>query len=326
MFRQGLKNYFINLKYIFTPLGALFLGCVMGISVLLPNIAKAVEELVNSVVTTVGEAQVDFDALKDSLYAAVTALDWSDPVNSILTMLGSDWLTATFNDGLAAFLGDYTSRAGEIEAAINHAVETINAYVVLAVVWMFLGLFGGHLLTKFLVRRNVAKRAFWKYFLSSFLDSLFSSTILAAVAYLFAVWNTSLLISFPVTMIVVDLVALIKAYIIHGLRKVTLKQIVNGRNIGMLVLTDCTLFVISVIFAVIAFALFGGAVGLFVTLALFDVAFIVIGLNAESFVKRVALASSVSSEPKSEEPEVESETETEEPSEIISEQERENIK
>ena len=49
MLLKGIKNYIVNLKYVFTPLGTLFLGVVIGLSVLIPSLISSVEYVVKEV-------------------------------------------------------------------------------------------------------------------------------------------------------------------------------------------------------------------------------------------------------------------------------------
>lgn len=73
MIGKAVKNYFVNLKYFFTPLGTLALGLILGLSVLIPGAKAALEILVSSVQTTLESAEIDVEHLEQSLVAAVRA-------------------------------------------------------------------------------------------------------------------------------------------------------------------------------------------------------------------------------------------------------------
>ena len=45
MIKKGLKNFLVNLKYLFTPLGALSLGVVLGLSALISGTAAEIKTL-----------------------------------------------------------------------------------------------------------------------------------------------------------------------------------------------------------------------------------------------------------------------------------------
>ena len=49
MLKSGLKNYFINLKYYFTPIGTFAVGIIIGLSILLPGALAAVSQFAEEV-------------------------------------------------------------------------------------------------------------------------------------------------------------------------------------------------------------------------------------------------------------------------------------
>ena len=59
MIRRGIKNYFINLKHYFSPLGVFALGVVLGISVLIPGTIASVKALAESVTQATGGVRVE---------------------------------------------------------------------------------------------------------------------------------------------------------------------------------------------------------------------------------------------------------------------------
>ena len=98
MIKQGIVNFFKNLKYFFTPLGALSLGLIFGLSVLIPGIISSVSTLANEVESILSDTTIDFSALKNSIISTVQSLDWNSPFDAIGTIINSDWLMNTLND------------------------------------------------------------------------------------------------------------------------------------------------------------------------------------------------------------------------------------
>ena len=86
MIKQGIINFFKNLKYFFTPLGTLALGFIFGLSVLIPGVIASFSTLADSVQKILSDTTIDFNALKDSAVSAVRALDWNDPSEAIKTI------------------------------------------------------------------------------------------------------------------------------------------------------------------------------------------------------------------------------------------------
>ncbi|MGN0814898.1 MAG: hypothetical protein ACI4MH_06680 [Candidatus Coproplasma sp.] len=288
MIGQGVKNYFTNLKYFFTPLGTVALGLVFGLSVLIPGAIAAVGAFAEEVGNVIDGALVDVAALRDGLVSAVAALDWNSPSEAISTMFSVDWLTTTLRDCAGAFIIDAELHAAQLNAAALTCAHRLAGYVAIVVVFLYLGLVGGFLLVKWLIRRNIARRALWKYFLVVFLDSLLSSTLVAACVWLVSVWKPSALISTVIAVVVSGFVSLFEAYVVHGKGRVKFSRVVNAKNICELFATDIIIFVIAALLTGVASALTNEYVGLFIGVALMEIALVVIGLNAEAYVKSLS--------------------------------------
>lgn len=71
MIKQGIKNYFKNLKYIFNPLGAIAVGFVIGLSILIPIAISSFNNFVDEIKNIFANANVDYAALRDSFVTAV---------------------------------------------------------------------------------------------------------------------------------------------------------------------------------------------------------------------------------------------------------------
>ena len=90
MIKQGISNFFKNLKYFFTPLGALALGLIFGLSVAIPRTVSSVSDFAGSVQSILSDTTIDFTALENSIISAIQSLDWSTPLDAIGTMINSD--------------------------------------------------------------------------------------------------------------------------------------------------------------------------------------------------------------------------------------------
>lgn len=285
MFKNTLKKFFSNLKYVFTPLGTLFLGIVMAIAVFIPGLMNALKTLVSDITNTLSQAEIDLTELGSRLWLTISSLEWgNDPIGALFTVLNPEWLTNLINGTLEQLMSDYTVRKSEIEVAIAAAGESILNAFTLAVLWILFGIWLGYFITKLLLRRNMAKRAWWKYFLAEFVDSIFAATVFAFVTWLFTLWTASPAITFPLFMIVAYFTGLIKAYLLHGRGKIPFKQVVNFKNVLLQFAADLLVLAICVAFVFIVIAATNAAVGVFFALALLEIAFIGIGLNAESYV------------------------------------------
>ena len=83
-------------------------------------------------------------------------------------------------------------------------------------------------------------------------------------------------------------IALLEAYLVHGVGKLKLKDVITVKSSALLMLTNFLIILIASAATSVISALFGDLVGLFLGLPLLEIALIVGSLNAESFVKETA--------------------------------------
>lgn len=285
MIKNGLKNYWKSLKFFFTPFGTLALGVILGLSIAIPAIAAAIGTLADNVTDIVQNANLDFDAFKDGLVAAVRALDWNDPATVLRSILNREWLMTTFTDCIKALVADYDPLVAQAQEALNACIGTIVGGIVLVLFFALVGVIAGYFITKSLVRRTIAKRAFWKFFLSSLIDGLLVAAYAALASYLTMVWEGSLYLFTLLSPLLIGIGGLIEAYLLHGWKKVPAKEIITVKNAFKLLLVNALIILISAVFTVIVAVAVNRITGIFVGLALFELSAIVIGMNAEAYVK-----------------------------------------
>lgn len=121
--------------------------------------------------------------------------------------------------------------------------------------------------------------------INSFVDSILSSTLVATCVCLISVWKPSIFISSVISVLLFGFISLLEAYIVHAWKKTDVKRIVNVKNIIQLFLTDAIILVLVGFFVQLIVLLTNTLAGLSVGIVLMEIAFIVIGLNAESYVK-----------------------------------------
>lgn len=288
MVKQGIKNYFKSLKYFFTPLGTMFLGMMIGFSILLPGIFSAASQLIDSLKQIANNVNLDFNKLINDLWNAVKSLDWNSPSNALSTLFSSQWLNDVLNKILESALGtDFQSFNLQVSTIVDTFIAQVASCVILFVMFWIIGFSSGFTLVKFLIRRDIARRSLFKLLLANFLNSALTSAMVFLSLWLFTLWEYSIIISLIIMLLLVGVFALFEAYLIHGFKKIKLKKIVNAKNAGLYMLTNLLIFIISICMTVVAVAI-NVFTGLFVGLALVVIAFIVIELNAEAYVKAKA--------------------------------------
>ncbi len=288
MIKHGLKNFAYNLKYFFTPLGTLALGVVIGLSILIPGVISSAATLAENVKTILAGSSIDFTVLQDSVVKAVGDLDWNNPLSALQTMISEEWLTDTLNACIDALIQSSEVYTLQLNAAVEEFIGAAAVYFTILAFFIVAGIAAGFFLTKFLVRRNMAKRAFRKYFLVSAIDTLLVAAAAILTLWLYALWQPSVFISTFVWLFICGVIALIEAYAVHGYKKIGWKKVINAKNAALLLATNLIIFILAWVATIITVVITNGAVGLFVGFALFEIALIVISMNAESYVKTVA--------------------------------------
>ncbi len=284
MIGQGLKNYIKNLKFVFNPLGTIALGFVFGLSILIPVIMSSANTLVESVKSIFSNANIDLTALKESVISAFQALNWSEPLEAIKLMLSRDWLMQTLQMSLSTFVESMDVYTVPLTAAIDTFCVSVFAAFVGLIMFVIFGVIGGYFLVKCFVRRNTVKRTFKKYILANIIDTLLSFLIIFVCAWLYTLWKYSIFISVFFAFIIFGAIALFEAYLIHGRKKVHRADIVNVKNIVKLFVVDMFILAITALLVMLLILITNLYVGIFVGIALVQIAFVVIGINAESYV------------------------------------------
>ena len=288
MLKNALKNFFVNLKYVFTPLGVMFLGALSGLAVLISSVTTAVSELSSGVTALLNSTELDGSALLNEIVATFLALDWTNLGEVANTITNPDWLTSVFGSGVRALIVYYDAHVAEITACVNTAVTDVIGGVVCFFALSIVGFAVGYLITALFIRRETVSSSLPKYILSVLLGTalatlaLFAFLALSNVEALGAGW------AFVIVTVVGVVVTLAEAYLLHGLRKVKFTRAFNPKNLVGLLLSELLILLATVALTAIVALAFGAVCGVFVGLSLLTVAAIVVGGNAESYVSRLA--------------------------------------
>ena len=287
MIKKGLKNYFANLKFYFTPIGMLAIGVILGLSIAIPVILNAVRDLVNYV-SSQDSVALDFSAFVHKIFDAVFALNWRSPTKALATMLSSHWLNETFSDSIFALVHDVEPVAQEILAKIGSCVSAIKYASAAVVVFALVGLVGSFFLTKYLVRREIARCAFWKRLLASLFDAVITIALPVLSIYLSLLWRPLAYFVIVLVPILWGVILLVEAFLMQGYKKVKAKEVVTAKNSAKLYLTNLLILLIASAILSVVSAVVGELVGMIVGFPFLLIALIVCGLNAESYVKELA--------------------------------------
>lgn len=287
MIKNALKNFFVNLKFVFTPLGVMFLGTLSGLALLISSITAAVSGLAGGITELLETTTLDGNALLDEVAATFLALDWTDPVGALTAVTNPDWISSAFGNGVRALIVDYDAHVAEITACVNTAVADAIGGIAGFFVLVIAGFTVGYLITSLFIRRATVNSSLPKYVLSVVLGTILATLFLIVFAALSGIEALGIGWAFVIVAVSASVVTLAESYLLHGIGKIKFTCAFNPKNIVGLLLSELLILLISIAFIVIIALAFGAISGIFVGLSLLTVAAIVINVNAESYVSRL---------------------------------------
>lgn len=294
--KQGIKNYLINLKYAFSVLGTIFLGLLFGVVFLVSGFETQVNKASLEIEAITENANVDINQFKNIIVDSVRELPWEDPTEAVKIMTSEEWLNGTLKAKLEEEISNYQAFAADIEKSIVSAIEGYNVYIAMFFVCLVLGIIGGYFLAKWLIRRNIARREILKFILQTIADSVIMVLMFVLLGWLYSLWKPSPIIAGLLLILLFGCLALFEAYLVHGYKKVKLKNIINFKNIVQLFLSYVIIYCLALAFTTIIFLITNALVGLFVAIPLLLIASIVISLSAEAYVKEYSKSKEETSE------------------------------
>ncbi len=218
------------------------------------------------------------------MIASARELSWKSPIGAIQTLLNGQWLT----EKISVFLGLTTEEATklftELETILTTVIANLNLAVVIFFVWIILSGIAGYFITNLFVRRATVRRGIWKFIVVSLLDSFFSATIIALSTYILSLWSPGVLISATLSMAVFGFVSLLEAYLIHGRGKIPFVRVVNIQNCLLMYLSQIVILILATLLALLLLFATNLLVGLAVGYSVIIIAFLVVNVNAESYI------------------------------------------
>lgn len=285
--KYALKNFLSCLKYIFIPLGMLSLGLILGLSLAIPLCGNSLNELFDAVSNSVQDATIDTAALRKEFFAVVGELNWREPQSAISSLTDKAWFTAAITRCLTALTGnDYTANAGVL-SEIDDTVNGVFAGTLIIFLFIILAFIGGYILTKSLIRRELASRSVWKFILVYIVHGLATLGITVLGVWLVTLWQPSVFIFPVVFFLLMSGLSMFEAYIVHGWGKIPAKKILTSKNVGTKLLSDFIIFLAWAAIVAIITAIFNKFAGMLIGVLIFEIGTIVIDLNAEAYVKAV---------------------------------------
>lgn len=277
MVLRGLKNFAKSIKYYFTPLGMITIFTTIGLTVALTGIFGAVKELFTSLAATIGEANVNWGDVGNSIWGSITSLNWD-----LTKLLSIDWIVNTLKTALAASgLGDTVAEAGN---SIVQCGTSIIRYLVIFLVLFLVGLIVGYILLYFQVRGGIMKTKWWQTILHGLFDTTIQIAMIVVFILLIRLWNGFIFIIPLVGLLLSETISVVQGYLLHGYKKIAFKEVFKFKTVVLCTLSDAIIFVSGIITIVLLALIINPIIGIVIGLPLLEIAIIVSRLSAESYV------------------------------------------
>lgn len=287
--KNCLKNLLVNVKYYFVPLGIVMFFIIIGISVGIPVILNSIKTTFNGIAGELGGVTFDWISALNKVIEKVVAIDQSDGINSVLaTISDKDWVVTTLTQVAGALFGDSVS-GQEIVGLIRGCAETITVTLVYIFAMAITGFIVSFLVIMVAVRKSMTKTGWIKAILFSALDT----ALFALFIWIYmlikpgSAWVKTLVNIVYVIGIVVF--SFLESYVFHGIKKVKVREIVNAKNLVFWIIGNTLVLLIGIGLTVLPVVLVPWYGGIILAIPFIEIVFLVIHINAESYVRDLIL-------------------------------------
>ena len=290
--KKGLRNFLKGLKYYLTPFGATLLFFIFGLCVAIPAISNSITGMINELSKLLGGIKINWNAVKDVMFKDIMKLNWQgDLFGSITKLSDSKFLQSLLVDGVNAAFGkvDYNKIVLEI---LDRCVGEIIASFIVLIGFVIMGLIVGFVITRMLMQHEIASsgKNFVQFLFRAGLEALIFVGLITLIFWLIDISDSPLLwLAFIAVIIVYAILTLFKAYLVYGLKKVTLKKILNPMQLLWLYTSDIIIIAISAAFVIFCYYVIGALIGVILAIPLAMILIIAIGLNTDSYVRDIVV-------------------------------------
>lgn len=287
MFKNSFKEFFRNLPYIFIPMGIIYLFIIAFVFSFISSSTSDVITLVNHVSKYTGEAvNINQDAIINYLQEALKSVNFDGDFIDVARQLLNGNFLMNILDGLlnVVFVG-YENYSSEVSGALFQTISSIKGNLITGGVFLSLSLPLSYVLTSYLIKRNSVKKNL-KQKLISYLFEPLLILLTAIVAFvLFVLWRPSIFIALFVFLIFSNYINLFEAYYLRKDKKTKFGDIVSIKNSILMTLSNVFIAAIALLLVYLILLLTTPIIGILLVLPVAIYLFIIIQINAESYVK-----------------------------------------
>ena len=286
--KSCLINFYKNLKYYFVPLGISAFFLVIALYVAIPIVVNSIEETFTGIATVLGKMEFRWqDALQEIINKAMK-IDYSSQSSVVDTVTNRDWILNTLKDVATALFGDEASSEAVMNM-IKGCVATISAAITILVAMAVIGFVVAFFVIILAARRSLAKVSWWKAILFALIDTVLFAGFIVLYFLLgnMALW-AKMLISFAYAIVLI-VISLIEAYVFYGVKVLKIKETVQLKNMGLLLLGNLITLVLGIAVTLIPVIALPGYGGYILAIPFLEIVFLVIHMNEERYVRDLSV-------------------------------------
>ncbi len=288
MIKNGLKNFFSCLRYYLTPLGIFAIALVIAFSVALPGLIKAPKELFDGV-SQILNTPANWDMFFDHILNKLGEFDWrNDLAGALNTILNKSWLGTTLLEAVKAAFSESGDVTEEMINLIGQCIQGILFNIIMGLVILLVGFIAGYIILKMQIKRNIAKGKLKKVFIGTVIKILIDLVLMGLGAWLTILWSWNIIFFVIIFILANGFGSLVEAYIVYNDDVIKFKEVVNFKNFFLMYVTNLIIYAIGIGVTLGIALLINNFVGVFLGLPLLEITLLVVGLNAESYVKEKA--------------------------------------
>ena len=288
MIKNGLRNFLHCLRYYLTPLGIFAIAIVIAFSVALPGLIQAPKELFDGI-SQILNSQADWNAFFNYIIDKLAAFDWgNDLAGSVKVIFDKGWIANTLLEAVKAAFSGSGDVTEEMINLITKCISEILFSIVIGFIIVLFGFVAGYIVLKMQIKRNIAKGKMKKVFVGSMIRISIDVILMGLGAWLTIVWIWNIFLFIILFVFANGFGALIEAYIVYNDGVIKFKEVVNFKNFCLMYVTSLIIYAIGIGVTLGIALLINNFVGVFLGLPLLEITLLVVGLNAESYVKEKA--------------------------------------
>lgn len=279
-----LKSYFKNLPFVFLFMGIFYFSFILIVYSFLTSTARDAVSFVSNSVSLIEnvyhESEDAFTSFFQDEFQAISQMK----SNEIHLLIDGTYLNEFIKRFTEMLNQNYGPAAQEILSNLETVFGEITAHFLLSILYLFLSTFLSDLAMKFALRYYSRKNTILKTLISIFFEALLGSSIILLLGYLSNLNGIYFYLGLFFLLLLFGILSLLFGYLLQGRKKLSVKQVVNVRNILQNYLTVALIFLLPLVIFYLLYSFVGQifAVLLFIPLMLYS--FDSIGFANENYV------------------------------------------